>query len=84
MVIRYIAIEFDDEVGKDKRSWKGGCLSCSYNLLPNETPEECIRRMEKEVESGTVSVRSRDNGEQGAMPVDEFIAKLQDEIKNRK
>ncbi|WP_278389398.1 threonine--tRNA ligase [Acidaminococcus fermentans] len=39
---------------------------------------------EKEVESGTVSVRSRDNGEQGAMPVDEFIAKLQDEIKNRK
>ena len=48
MVIRYIAIEFDDEVGKDKRSWKGGCLSCSYDLLPNETPEECIRRMEKE------------------------------------
>ena len=39
---------------------------------------------EKEMESGTVSVRSRDNGEQGAMAVDEFIAKLQDEIKNRK
>ena len=39
---------------------------------------------EKELESGTVSVRSRDNGEQGAMAVDEFIAKLQDEIKNRK
>ena len=39
---------------------------------------------EKEVESGTVSVRSRDNGEQEAMAVDEFIAKLQDEIKNRK
>ena len=39
---------------------------------------------EKEVESGTVSVRSRDNGEQGAMAVDEFIAKLQEEIKDRK
>ena len=39
---------------------------------------------EKEVESGTVSVRSRDKGEQGAMPVDEFIAKLQEEIKDRK
>ena len=39
---------------------------------------------EKEMESGTVSVRSRDNGEQGAMAVDEFIAKLQDEIKNLK
>ncbi len=39
---------------------------------------------EKEVESGTVSVRSRDKGELGALPVADFIAKLQDEIKNRK
>lgn len=48
MVSRYIAIEFDGEVGRDKGSWKGGCTGCSYDLLPNETPEECIRRMEKE------------------------------------
>jgi threonyl-tRNA synthetase len=39
---------------------------------------------EKEVESGTVSVRSRDKGELGAVPVADFIAKLQDEIKNKK
>ena len=44
----YIEIEFDKEVGKEKGSWKGGCVGCSYDLLPGETPEECIRRMEKE------------------------------------
>lgn len=48
IVNRYIEIEFDGEVGRDKGSWKGGCTGCSYTLLPNETPEECIRRMEKE------------------------------------
>ena len=45
---RYIEIEFDGEVGKEKGSWKGGCIGCSYNILPGETPEECIKRMEKE------------------------------------
>lgn len=44
----YIEISFKQEVGKGKGSWKGGCIGCSYNLLPGETPEECIRRMEKE------------------------------------
>ena len=39
---------------------------------------------EKEVASGTVSVRSRSEGDQGAMPVDEFIAKLQEEIRTKK
>ena len=34
----------------------------------------------KEAESGTVSVRSRKDGELGAMPVAEFIRKLKDEI----
>lgn len=47
-VNRYIEIEFDGEVGKGKGSWKGGCVGCSYNLLPGETPEECIKRMERE------------------------------------
>ena len=48
IVKRYIEIEFDGEVGKGKGSWKGGCIGCSYELLPNETSEECIRRMENE------------------------------------
>lgn len=48
IINRYIEIEFDGEVGKGKGSWKGGCIGCSYNLLSGETPEECIKRMEKE------------------------------------
>ena len=47
-VKKYIEIEFSDEVGKKKGSWKGGCIGCSYDLLENETPEQCIKRMEKE------------------------------------
>lgn len=38
----------------------------------------------KEVESGTVSVRSRDRGEEGSIAVDAFIAKLEEEIKSKK
>lgn len=44
----YIEIEFEKEVGSQKGTWKGGVMGCSYDLLPGETPEECIRRMEKE------------------------------------
>lgn len=47
-VHRYIEIEFSAEVGRRKGSWKGGCLGCGYDLLPGETPMECIQRMEKE------------------------------------
>ena len=49
-VKKYIEIEFDNEVGKKKGSWKGGCIGCSYDLKPGETAEECIKRMEKERE----------------------------------
>ena len=38
---------------------------------------------EKEQADGTVSVRSRKNGDQGAMPIDEFIDSILLEIKNR-
>lgn len=43
-----IDIEFDNEVGERSGSWKGGTVGCSYNLRPDETPLECLRRMEKE------------------------------------
>ncbi len=45
---RSIAIDFNDEVGEETGSWKGGCTGCGYELLKNETPLECLRRMEKE------------------------------------
>ncbi len=39
---------------------------------------------EKEVESGAVGVRARKEGDIGAMPIEDFIAKLKEEIKNFK
>lgn len=43
-----IDIAFSDEVGERSGSWKGGCTGCGYDLLPNETAEQCLRRMERE------------------------------------
>lgn len=45
-----INVEFDQEIGSRKGSWKGGTIGCGYNLLPNETPYECLVRMQKERE----------------------------------
>ena len=39
---------------------------------------------EKEVEAGAVGVRARKEGDIGAMPINDFISKLQEEIKNFK
>ncbi len=38
---------------------------------------------DKEVEAGAVAVRSRKNGDMGAMPADEFVAKLVLEVANK-
>lgn len=38
---------------------------------------------DKDIENGTISVRSRKEGEQGAMTVDEFIAKITEEVENK-
>jgi hypothetical protein len=43
-----IDISFNDEVGEETGSYKGGVTGCSHELLPNETPLESLRRMEKE------------------------------------
>lgn len=43
-----IDIEFSAEVGERAGSWKGGCIGCSYTALPHETPEQTLRRMERE------------------------------------
>lgn len=45
---RTIDIDFSKECGKRKGSWKGGTIGCSYELLPNEEPLDCLKRMEKE------------------------------------
>jgi hypothetical protein len=48
MIIKSIEIKFNKEVGEQTGSWKGGVLGCSYEMRDNETPYECLRRMEKE------------------------------------
>ena len=48
MINRSIDVEFNDEVGERTGSWKGGCTGCGYDMLPGETMEETLRRMEKE------------------------------------
>lgn len=45
---RYINIDFNDEVGERSGSWKGGVMGCSFDMLPNETPADALRRMEAE------------------------------------
>ncbi len=41
-----IDVAFSDEVGERTGSWKGGTIGCGWDLLPNETPEQALRRME--------------------------------------
>lgn len=47
-VRKSIQVKFDGEVGEGAGSWKGGTVGCSYDLLPGEAPEACLRRMERE------------------------------------
>ena len=44
----YIEIEFDNEVGSRKGSWKGGVMGTSYDMKPHESAVECFERMQKE------------------------------------
>ena len=48
MMKQSIDVRFDDEVGERTGSWKGGCIGTGYTMLPGETPEQTIRRMERE------------------------------------
>lgn len=43
-----IDVAFNDEVGERTGSWKGGTIGCGYELRPDETPRECLQRMESE------------------------------------
>lgn len=39
-------VSFDREMGSKAGSWKGGVVGTGIELLPNETPDQAIRRME--------------------------------------
>jgi len=47
-VRKFIEVNFSEEVGENAGSYKGGTIGCGYEMEPNETPEECLRRMERE------------------------------------
>ena len=46
-ISKYIEITFDKEVGERSGSYKGGVTGTSYNMLPDESAEQCLRRFEK-------------------------------------
>jgi hypothetical protein len=43
-----IDVEFDDEIGERIGSWKGGTVGCSYDMLPDESMLDTLKRMESE------------------------------------
>lgn len=43
-----IGVNFSEEVGEGSGSWKGGCTGCGYEMLPGETAEQTLRRMERD------------------------------------
>lgn len=44
-VSKSIKVEFSEEVGSRKGSWKGGTIGCGYRMKKGETALECIQRM---------------------------------------
>jgi hypothetical protein len=47
-VRKVVDIQFSDDMGERKGSRKGGITGCSYDMKKNETPYDCLKRMEKE------------------------------------
>jgi len=47
-VHKSIDIEFSQEMGEKRGSFKGGTLGCSYEMKKDETPYETLKRMELE------------------------------------
>lgn len=43
-----IGVTFDGEVGERSRSWKGGCIACGYETLPNESNVAALQRMQRD------------------------------------
>lgn len=42
-----LCVSFNAEVGERAGSWKGGTIGCGYSMLPGETAEAALRRMEQ-------------------------------------
>lgn len=49
-ISRDIQVDFDQELGPGRGSWKGGVTGVLYEMLPGEIPLMTLRRMERERE----------------------------------
>lgn len=47
-----IDIAFNEEIGEGVGSWKGGTTGCGYDIRQMETPEDALRRMERDRKFG--------------------------------
>jgi hypothetical protein len=45
---RSIDVKFHEEVGERRGSWKGGVVGTGHTMKKDETPLQCLQRMEKE------------------------------------
>jgi hypothetical protein len=43
---RSIWVDFDEEVGAERGSWKGGTVGCGYDMKLGETARQTLRRMQ--------------------------------------
>lgn len=48
LVRRSLNVEFSDETGPRKGSWKGGTIGCSLDMIPGESTEAAIERFKQE------------------------------------
>lgn len=44
---KYLDITFNEEIGEEVGSWKGGVTGCGWRILPGETVLRALNRMEK-------------------------------------
>lgn len=51
-VVKCIEVEFAEEMGPERGSWKGGVTGCSYAMRKGESAIQCFLRMESERKFG--------------------------------
>ncbi len=44
IIRRSLSLKFDQEIGPEKGSWKGGTIGTSCEMKPGDTPEDAFRR----------------------------------------
>jgi len=43
----WVDVKFNDEIGEQSGSWKGGCTGCAFDMEPGRTVEWGLRKMER-------------------------------------